>query len=477
MDRPREFLRNSFNYASVQYLVLAMGFVKGVYTAKYLGPALLGTYGLILLIIEYVRFANLGVYSAMNLEVSVHQGKEEKQVYLARVINTALTHAIVTSGVLVLAAVVIHFFFVGAVPTDIQGYIYAICFVGIVGQFKTFTVIHARLFGRYRLINFMEFTSNAVILLIIVLLVSDYQLNAVVVAMVVSGSITLAVVLMIAFRSVQVSLTLRLIKTLVTVGMPLFAYGIVEKIFGTIDRWMIITFLTREDLGYFTLSFSFLSSTMVLLSSFTFLYYPKFLNIFNLENQKGKSEGLLDQLTRYSSSFSGVVIGIGLIGIILIEPVIRVLLPQYLVSILLYRILMIGLIFERISYFAGTILISNRKQFQLIALLLSLSAVAVSLNLVVLKLGWGLYGIATATSVVMVFYAMAKVGLALRVMNAHNLGFVVKLYKKYIVLVAFMIPVLVLVPSHLYLIFPLFLLFYFNENARVFKKLKTGLAL
>jgi len=197
----------------------------------------------------------------------------------------------------------------------------------------------------------------------------------------------------------------------------------------------------------------------------------------NVENQKGKSEGLLDQLTSDSSSFSGVVIGIGLIGIILIEPVIRVFLPQYLASIVLYRILMIGLIFERISYFAGTILISNRKQFQLIALLLPLSAVAVLLNLVALKLGWGLYGIATATSVVMLFYAMAKFGLALRVMNAHSLGFVVTLYKKYIVLVVFMIPVLVLAPSHLYLIFPLFLLFYLKENTRLFKKLKAGLAL
>jgi len=472
----RKQLLNSLNYAFVQYLVLAMGFVKGIYMAKYLGPALLGTYGLMILIIEYVRFANLGVYSAMNLEVSLHQGKEEKRLYLENVIDTALTHAIVTSGVLVLATVLIHVFFTSALPADIQKYIYAICFIGIVGQFKTFITTHARLFGRYRLINFMEFTANAVMLLIIILLVSDYQLNAVVGAMVVSGSITLSVALMIAFRSLQVSLTLRLIKTLVTVGMPLFAYGIVDKIFGTIDRWVIITFLTREDLGYFTLSFSFLSSTMVLLSSFTYLYYPKFLNAFNLENQEGKSEELLDQFSSYSSSLASVVIGVGLIGMILIEPVIRVLLPQYLVSIILYRILMIGLVCERISYFAGTLLVSNRKQFQLIVLVLCLAAVAVSLNLAVLKLGWGLPGIATATSVVMFVYAVSKFGLALRVMDSFRLGYVATLYKKYIVLVAFMIPCMVLAPSHLYLVLPLFLLLYFKENARLFKRLKAGLA-
>ena len=468
-------LKTSITYATIQYVVLVIGFVKGIYVASYLGPTLMGTYGLIVLAGEYMRFSSLGVYSAMNLEVSVDQNTEEGRSRQAKIISNAATYMLFTTTVFLGAAILLQSLFYNLIPSDLRPYVYAICLFGVAGQFKAFLFTYARLFRHFRIINGLELTSNVVILVVVLTFVPTYGLDAVVASLVASGILTIFISTVVAIRVMDVSFSVRLIPSLMASGFPLFLSGLFDKIFGTIDRWVIVGFLTREELGYFTLSLSFLSSTVVLLGSFTYLNYPKYLEKFNRGNRNlGEPETVVDDLKKYSTSFAGIAVGVGLVGIVLIEPVMYILLPDYMQSVLIYRVLMIGLLFDRMAYFAATFLVSNRHQFLLMGVLGGAALLAVGLNMSVLALGWGLVGIAVATSVSLFFYSAGKFALAFYKLKCLTASHFVDLYKKYLLLLSVLIPLLILAPAHLYLIFPLFLLLYGRENLDLYRRYRLG---
>ena len=472
----RGVLRSSTIYAAVQYVALALAFVRSIYVAGHLGPTLMGTYGLILLVIQYQRFANLGVYSAMNLEAALGLGEQGQDEYIAGVFRNALTHAIVIASLLFAGSVFVQLVIPDVVARDISPYVLGIGFIGAVGQFKQFTIVYSRLHQQFRIINLLELWSNVVLLLGVVLFIERYGLSAVVGAMVASASGTLLICLYTISKRVRGPLGARMIPRLAAIGLPLFLYGLFESIFGTIDKWVIVNFLTREDLGYFSLSYAMMSSTILLLGAFTFLYYPRFLKAFKLKDEsEAASSDIVDQLKRYSSSFAAVSVGLGLVGMMAIEPLIHYLLPQYVASIFIYRVLMLGMLADRIAYFAGTLLISNRQQYKLMGLLALVSLVALGLGVGAVQAGLGVQGIAAATSVTLVLYAVGKVCLALWRLNALRPAQVFGIYGKYFLLLPLLVGNLLWAPSHLYATFAVFLWLYSAEAMGLIRQVRLAL--
>jgi len=473
---PQQILKSSLFYTVVQYLVLGIGFIKGIYIARYLGPALMGSYGLILLVLEYLRFSNLGISSAMNLEVSVNRSREEKREYVECVINTAFSYILVVALLLGIAALLVHFLFSSWVASEVLTYLFAIFYIAFVGQMKLFCVVYARLYQKYRFINLIEFVSAAILCMLVVLLVADYRLDAVIGSMIVSSTLTLVLCFLLVRGRVQFHLGVRLLRSLAVVGVPLLVYNLCERVFQTIDRLMIVHFLTREDLGYFTLAYTVLSNTLLILGSFTYLQYPRFLEKFNISNYPQESRGeLFHDLKRYSSSLSGVCIGITIVGLLLIEPFIRILLPAYAPSILLYRILIVGIVFDVIAYFASAFLVSNKHQILLIVTLAVASLVAAGLNLVALRSGWGLAGIAVATTISMALYAALKVSLVLRKIGQFSLQNLAAFYSKYLLFLLLLVPLMIGYPSYLFLAVPVFLVIYFSDLSQLARKLRLAM--
>lgn len=469
-----QLLRASLSYGAFQYVVLVMSFVKGIYVARYLGPTLLGSYGLVVLITGYLQFANLGVYSAMNLEVSTQRDDSARAEVLGRVVESAWTYALMTGVVLACTVFIIRQWFSSSFPPDVTRYLYAVCFIGFCGQFRVFTLTLARLRRRYRLINVLDLISAGTVLSVVLVFGARYKLDAVVGGMLLASTITLVVGLVTAVQARVVRIRVDMIPTLVAIGVPLFIYGIFEHVFGTIDRWMIVTWLEREDLGFFTLSYSFATSTLVLLSAFTYLSYPDFLGAFHLTSgDEREKRRVLESFRRRTVTVGSAATGLGVLGMVCIEPVIEVFLPQYGRSIGIYRILMIGILAQRIAHFGGTFLVANRQQKLLIWLLMFSVPVAVGLNLAAIRLGWGVEGLAAGSAVALAVYALLVVSAALRAMSGldvHNLGMV---YGKYALLLAVLVPLLLVAPGHLYIALIGFLLIYAKENAELVRMMNT----
>lgn len=456
----------------VQYLILAIGFVKGLLVAKYLGPALLGSYGLIVLILDYTKYSNLGIFSAMNLEVSVNLGKLDKEKYINDVITASVTYLFALGILFALVAFIVGSFFPFLVADDVKKYLYAVFFIAFVGQWKDFVVIHFRLYEKYHMINWVELVSNVILVVLVVLFVADYKLDAVLAAMVISSLSILIFSVSILFHKIKFRVDWHILKGLIVVGFPILIYAMCEKVYMTIDRIMIVNFLTRKDLGYFTLSSSILSSTVIFLGAFSFLYYPKFLKKFNrLDTSVESGKQLFTDIKRYSCLYSALSLALGVTGIVLIDPFVHFFLPQYESSIFVYRILILGVLFDQISYFAATYLISNKHQISLIVVICVGAILSVFLNFLFLGLNSGLTGIAVATALSFAFYALAKFYIVLRKIHCFSWRNLFAIYKNFFVMTAFLIPLIMWLPQYLFLSIPLLFLLHRHEFVAVMKQL------
>lgn len=446
--------------------MLGLSFFKGIYAAKYLGPSLLGTYSIIILMLEYLRFSNLGLISAMNLESSVNKNNEG---YTQKVINTTFTYLCWMGIAYIILAMIIRYGLGQFIAADIQPYFFVIAYAGFMAQIKIFTVIYARLHEKYHWINLIEFTSNVIQIVIVILFVQAHKMGALIGSIISSSTITFILCCGIIYRKKirLIKLEFTFVKSLVVIGIPILLYALCQEVFLSIDRLVIIYFLDRESLGFFSLSRTIVSSTLVLLSSFTFLYYPKVLHAFNLNNSPN-TEDLVAKFKKYSSLLNTIGVGIGIIGMILIKPFITLFLPEYHTSILLYRVLILGIIFDRSAYFADTFLVSNKMQMTLVWCILITALISATLNFIAIYFGLGINGIVYATLVSFFLYGSAKIFLMLNKIKISKLSIWFAVYKKYLLFVGLSLIAFLLSDALIPLLIPLYIALYFKEISEIF---------
>lgn len=469
----KSVIKSSFNYTIVQYAVMGIGFIKSIYVANALTPIIMGSYGLIVLVLDYLRFAHLGVFMAMNLESSVNMGNSDKIPYVRQITDNSFTYLFFLTILFIVGACIVSALPDTFIASDIKKYVFAIAFIAAIDQYKIFTIIYSRLNEKYQLINRIELWSNVLLCIVVLFTVSKYKLDAVVYSMVLSSVLMLLLCAHITGKNIRVSLKVNIIKKLMIIGAPLLIYNIFERFFMTVDRVIISNYLTRSDLGYFTLSSTIVSSTMVLLSSFTFLYYPKVLQKMNTKDQIKSTKEVTNDIKNFSTLISCVALTIGFTGLILIEPFIRIFLSDYIPSITIYQLLILGILADNTTYFASTYLASNKHQIALIAILLVMATISIPLNLIAIKFNLGLNGIALATSLSMFLYAVAKVVFTFKKLGELNTKNVIEFFYKYVLFATVIIAIIFLMPKHIYLGIPALYLLYRNEFRSLYTKLMS----
>ena len=73
----KEFIKVGIIYSFVKYLVMGLGVIKSFYIASSLGPTFLGSYAIVMLIVEYLNYSNLGVFASMNRDVAIYLEDEK----------------------------------------------------------------------------------------------------------------------------------------------------------------------------------------------------------------------------------------------------------------------------------------------------------------------------------------------------------------------------------------------------------------
>jgi O-antigen/teichoic acid export membrane protein len=160
---------------------------------------------------------------------------------------------------------------------------------------------------------------------------------------------------------------------------------------------MIISFLSAKQLGYYAVAFPFFTLLTRTTHSISYIVYPKMLEAY------GSSLGEIGSTKRYFEIPSQVnacfvAFGIGLL-FLSVKYIIFYLLPQYMEAIPVARILSFAIYFSSLRMLANRVLITH-KSYKILFIFYGVAIFAnILLNFMLIKMGYGIIGVAAATGI------------------------------------------------------------------------------
>lgn len=413
-------LARIFQYSLIKYLALAFAFLKGLINAKFLGPELLGVLGNLTLILGYTSYANLGIIYSMNREYVL---EEEKSIDKGeRVLNTTFTSLFIISIVFIILSILSILIY----RNTFGIYLALIFIIAIFEQFKNYFTNYFRLIDNYNMINLVEVIYNIISFILTFILINDFKIYGVLISMLICGIIIL-ILGIVKSRNIKLKIEKRILKSLISIGIPLLIYNLGFYILTTIDRWIIIKYFTDADLGYYTFANNMVSATLVFITSMLFLIYPKLIKNFN----EGKNRNILIIVNRYTRLLEIACAIFFTMGVVIFKPFIDIFLDKYVGSIEIYMILLLSVIVNTLSYFANCYIVSNRKQKYLVYLQVMSILVNLTCNIIFVKLGFGVKGVALGTLITNAIYSIMQYNIFIKLTKGKsNVARVIRLYRR-----------------------------------------------
>jgi len=423
-----ELIKVGFSYVLTKYFVIGINFVRTVVVASALGPASLGEYAFIVIILEYMNYSNLGIFHAMNKEVSISIGKDEKKNYIKKVINNTFSFQALNSlflGFLFLLFYLLEVYGRFENTAFDSKYLMYIFILGIVFQMKSFIFVHLRLFDKFTDIVKIELLSSIFVFIGVYFFIDKFKIDAILLVSII-GNLIIIIPTLFRIKSLNFSIEYKLLRSLILLGLPLLLFNFLVLLTTSIDRVMISQLVSsnKATLGIFHFGYLLSFGVMTAFNSVIFLLVPKVLRQFNSHSQD------TDLMMEQSKLVENVIILIAILGITILPTFIHIFMPQYVQSILVMQFLLLAYSVNGLSFLPGTYMIANNLQLKLLpAFLLSLST-AVLLNYLSIELGYGIYGVAIATIFTFGIYTFGLFLIYLRLMKINLFRGLLKIFWK-----------------------------------------------
>lgn len=389
------FFKASLFYVLTKYIVIILNFLRSIIIAASLGPNTLGEYAILVIILEYFYYTNLGIFFSMTKEVSINLDREDKYEYIKKIINNTVSFQSINSIFIVILFIVFFGFeYLGYFQIEIFNtkYLFYILILGVIYQAKSFIFSYLRLYERINEIVKIEFFSSLFVFFGIYFFVDIFGLEAIFLVSIIGNFIVLIPYIK-KIASFKFILELKIVRVLIYIGLPLLLFNLLSLMITTIDRIMInqLVSASKEALGIYHLGYLLSFGVMTAFNSVIFLLVPKMLKQFY------SSKDIYSLMFNQTKFTEFILVSILILAIISISPFIEFFLTEYSRSILVMQLLLYAYFLKGLAFLPESYLIANNKQLNTLAIFFLSLLNALILNYLSIILGYGIYGVAIAT--------------------------------------------------------------------------------
>lgn len=376
------------NYASQGILML-----RGFIIAHVLGPSLYGLWSLLRACFSSGIVLGLGSTSAMLRQVPWNEGRgrsDENPILK----QSCLTWLILVSGLIP--------------PT-----VFVLTLTGHISSYQVELRLASLVFVLYMIRMFVssKLTSERNIILLSkmnivyavlngvfgISLVFIWEINGLLIGMVLAMVIMFLHLIRRNHLSLRLTLDLPVLFRLMTIGFPILILSMTFLLIQNVDKLIVFFMLGTVHAGYFGLA-SFMTELIAHIpGALSVVLLPRIMRRLGQDNDRKQVEKYFTKPIWTLSCFMPVLLG--LIHINLDIPIVY-LLPEYLPSVEILRIFVLGLFFFSIWGLARNLLVSFDKQSQLLMAVLCFLALGAIVDITVIKMGFGINGVAIASLVV-----------------------------------------------------------------------------
>ena len=427
-----KLVKDSVIYTGSKYIALIINTIKGFIIAKLLGPFDFAVWSTVLLILQFGNYLHFGVIYAFNKELAINKDANDSKV---------TTNVTFTFMLLLTVLIIAGFSLLQTFSVEIKGYKEIINHYILIGTtivlqlWRIFFDNYYRAKERFTELSISDVVFSISNLVLILILTGRFKVTGLLFALILSYILATILLYMRNAKNFNIQVDYITMNRLLRIGFSLLIYNIGYFIFTIADRVMIIRYLPRIDLGFYTLATSVTAAAFVLVNSVCSVLFPKLLRLFSLIGEK---EEKLNHIKRYSALIEILSVSVILCGYYLSKPFINILLPDYNNSIAVIRIIILGQFFMTVSFVISSLLISVSKQIIMVYIQIASLVLAVLLNYIAIAHGYGINGISVATLICLFFYGTTLIIVGLLIQDipiSLILRFIFDSYHKYLILV------------------------------------------
>jgi len=364
-----------------------------------------------MLIFDYAKYSHLGVIDAMDKELPYSYGKKDDERFEA-LKNTGFTFCMGLALCIGIGVFVASFFMNFSKDTLFVNGIRIVAFMIVLQLINALYIVLNRSRNNFSVISKYIILIALLDITVKIALVLKFKFYGLLWASVITWALGLwyfykasigRFKLLFNFKRADIS---RLFK----VGFPIFIMGFVYMTLRNIDRIMIIRFMSRESLGFYTIAIMVSVYVTQLPNLIYAVIFPRFYQAYGEKQNIHQIRELFVRPTIVFAYFFAILIGLVIIGLPLL---VQSLLPKYVDGVLPASILLSGAFFLALVNMSGYLLIALNKQIYMVLIgAVGIFAGAILNIIAIQKLGLGLAGVAVATSISHFFYATVLITVA-----------------------------------------------------------------
>lgn len=358
-----------------RYVVYSLMLLRSLLAARSLGPYLLGIFGFISLLLQYLTYTGMGLQFAVNVEVATQPALDHRDT-----LSTAVTFTLIVAFGIVLLGFTTQTFALGLFP-KYSFHRYA-ALVGVIAGSALLQQVYTniyRVYGRLAEIAIAEAVSAIVLLICTLVFHGDVLITALLIGLASSGMF--AILLFAARAPLHFHFVLRslALRKLLKIGLPLLLYNASFYLITLGAQTVVSIYYPLVAMGYYTLANGIANVALLGFSSISWIVYPRIL-------QKTRAGLPVEEVTSVTDRVN-IVFGTGVFllvfAVILCLPVLFLILPNFKPAGSTLTILLISQALLQGSFGFNCLAIARQKQMAVaIVSLLSVGVVTILATIV-----------------------------------------------------------------------------------------------
>ena len=334
----------------------AISFIFSVYSKSLVPVKPLGIYSTCLLAQTYMNYAQFGVLNAYNRDYPQALGRKDYET-ANKLKNTASTFMLMVYLIIfVVFEAWVFFYYRGRIGADqyqiYYAFGYAMCPIMIlIKSFDDMSNATVRMNGKYNYSAIIGFVRTILAFAIGVLalnVVGYYGLYAMTLS-----SALLGVILFHknALKGVRLSFDFSYMKIMIISGLPLLINSLIWTLVQSVDKFVILGFLTTDDLGVYSVPLMGFTTMVLIPQTISQVFYIKVSHLYGAN----KDEKQLLEKASYFTNITSFISGAACVGVFYIMPIfVQMFMPMYTDGTSATQILIIG-----VAIYSTTMLFGN----------------------------------------------------------------------------------------------------------------------
>jgi O-antigen/teichoic acid export membrane protein len=393
---PRKFVRDSVGFAVSQYLVRFLNLVRGLVAARLLGPGGYGAWNAIMLLFDYGACAPLGTYQGLDRVVPARivDGDAHR---LERVKRSGL-FSVLTLSLLFAAGCMFYFArSQGQVRTTwgLSGIALTLGCM-LLTNLSLYHLTIMRSHGNIGAVSMWFLLQSTIGVILGLSLIPAFGQWGLLWGWAIGTLVAAATAVWRGHAVVPLApLPTRESLQLLGIGFPMFIFTLSSFVMRSIDRVIILRYLGTHALGLYAIAVTAMTFLLTLPDAVAYVLYPQLVRRYR---EAGDNPDVIrDHVERAMRVLAIATPALCAVAYLGADDFVEWLLPRFREGVPPLRILCFGAGGLALANLASIVLMTLGRQMMLLPVAAGTCAVGVALDLLAIRMGYGIRGVAWAT--------------------------------------------------------------------------------